>query len=706
MKTFYNMLVFALCVSFTGSAISQTDSVKYQTDEIIVTGTRVEQKIIDIPFSVQRIDKELWKSSRQQGLNDVLTSVPGLFLQSRYGNHDVRVTIRGFGSRSNTGIRGVRILLDGIPESEPDGQTRVEALDFTAIGKIELVKGNSSSLYTNAPGGVINFFSDKFFPGTFALLDNEFGSYDLRKNALKFGLNSANSRFMLTSSYENYKGYRDHSQEYQTRVNSIFETNFTRKSVLTLYGYYVSGLIKIPGSLTLTNYNTNDTMANPRDKNSRDSKRVTKKGRLGMTYNTRLGKEDNHVVEVTAYGTIKDLERTAKTYRIFARYGIGSSFRYINKLKFGERTNEFSVGGDLYYQTGPVSEFVNNAGESGAFVSLSDETISNVGFYATDQVTVIKDRVSLLLTGRYDRVNFKSDDQSPQQFRDTTRLFDQFTPKASLNFKLTRNIAFYTSYGLGFDSPAANEMDNYPTSTDPNVTINPDLMAQKSNNFEAGIKGDLPGLKDKYFKNTFVELTFFSSKIKDEIVPFNVDGTVYYRNAGSTQRNGLEFGVSSEIIKGLSLKAAYTYSDFKYKDYTAHFITTIPGFKDSVVTYNNNIVPSVPKNLFSGDLAYQYVIQKKYTLFAKVNFQYVDKMFVDDFNTDSLKTAPYALLNAQIGASINIGSINVLAYAGINNIADKKYVGFININSDKYEFYEAGPHRNFFGGLTLGYMFR
>ncbi|MDP2365030.1 MAG: TonB-dependent receptor plug domain-containing protein, partial [Ignavibacteria bacterium] len=139
--------------------IDQIDSIKYQTDEVIVTGTRTNQKIIDIPYSVVRISPTQYKYDRKVSISDVLNAVPGVFMQSRYGNHDVRISIRGFGSRSNTGIRGVRILLDGIPESEPDGQTRIESIDFNSIGSIEIVKGNSSSLYTNAPGGVINFIN-------------------------------------------------------------------------------------------------------------------------------------------------------------------------------------------------------------------------------------------------------------------------------------------------------------------------------------------------------------------------------------------------------------------------------------------------------------------------------------------------------------------------------------------------------------------
>ena len=125
------------------------DTLYYELDNVVITGTRVKKRIIDIPYPVYRINNTNFVFDRKIGINEVLASVPGVFMQSRYGNHDVRISIRGFGSRSNSGIRGVRILLDGIPESEPDGQTRIEAIDFNSIGKIEIAKGNSSSLYTN-----------------------------------------------------------------------------------------------------------------------------------------------------------------------------------------------------------------------------------------------------------------------------------------------------------------------------------------------------------------------------------------------------------------------------------------------------------------------------------------------------------------------------------------------------------------------------
>jgi iron complex outermembrane receptor protein len=589
-KTIFLILSF-LTLGIVNDIIAQVDTNFYQTEEVVITGTRTDKKIIDIPYSVSRIGSRDWQSSRKQGVNEVLNFVPGVFFQSRYGNHDVRISIRGFGSRSNSGIRGVRVLLDGIPESEPDGQTRIESIDFTAIGNIEVVKGNSSSLYTNAPGGVINFLSDVNFSKNFVVLDNDFGAYGLRKNAVKVGLNSGNSRFMLTTSYENYDGYRQHSNEYQSRVNSTFITEISPRTSLKVYGYYVNGLIKLAGSQTLAEYIA-DPYSSDATTLARNLMRYTRKGRLGITYSTKFGNNDNNVFEITGYGTIKDLTRTDSRYRIFTRSGLGASVKYINYAVIGKRNNEFTVGSDFFWQGGPMNFFNNVNGNKGDnVVAVSNEKLGNMGFYFLDQYSVVPNKMDVLVSGRYDRVDYTSEDWQ-QGNTDTSRLFQRFTPKVALNYKLTPHIAMYTSFGLGFDSPANNEMDNYPTSSNSGfTTLNPDLQAQKSNNFEFGIKGSLSGTKNNLFMNTFFEATFFHSLIQDEIIPFVVDNAYFYRNAGKTRRIGLETGLNTEIVKGLTLKAAYTYSKFEYIEYSALLMKTAPVFTETIENYSNNIVP-------------------------------------------------------------------------------------------------------------------
>ena len=697
--------LFAQVLVVGDTSITKLDTLSYETDDVVVTATRVEKKIIDIPYPVIRLKNTQYKFSRRVSVDDVLENVPGLFLQSRYGNHDVRVSIRGFGSRSNTGIRGVRILLDGIPESEPDGQTRIEAIDFNSVGSIEVVKGNSSSLYTNAPGGVINFINDIYFPYSFITQFNEFGSFNLRRNGLKFGVRTDKYGLLGTYSYHNYEGFRPHSQDYWHIFNTAVDLVPGDGSNLQLFFYFVDGLIKLPGSLTKEEFEETPYQAAEREV-GRDTKRITTKGRLGLKFNTTFGKNNNQEIEILPYGTIKYFHRTSAEYRIMNRYGLGSSFRYINRHTIADLDNELSVGGDLLYQTGPIEYYENIGGQKGDQLNaLTKETIGNNGFYISDFFELYDKRLYLLLTGRYDNVYYEVTDQLLGT-RSAFRRFEAFTPKAALNFKLTPFIAIYTSYGLSFDSPAGNEMDNYPTSSDPAILLNPDLAAQKSNNFEIGIKGNIRSPEQQFFSNIVFEATFFNILIEDEIIPFEVYGDVFFRNAAKTTRNGLELGISLELMDGLNLQSSYTYSNFRYDEYFA--LTITPDLDTLTQNFSGNVVPSVPLHNIFLSLAYTRALTSQITGFIRGSIRYVSEMYVNDenyFDDDNGRTSNYTILNAGIGFDMLFGRFNILVSAGMNNITDKVYVGFININSSNGRFYEAGEPQSWYVGINLGYSF-
>jgi iron complex outermembrane receptor protein len=678
------------------SSMARVDSLSYETDDVVVTATRVEKKIIDIPYPVIRINNTQYEYARRVTLGDVVQNVPGLFLQNRYGNHDVRVSIRGFGSRSNSGIRGVRILLDGIPESEPDGQTRIEAIDFNSVGSIEIVKGNASSLYTNAPGGVINFINDINFPYSFVTQFNDFGSYELHQNGIKFGVRTDKYGFLGTYSYHNYQGYRPHSQDYWNIFNTVVDLLPGDGTNLKVLGYFVDGLIKLPGSLTLDQYNEDPYQANQRDVD-RDTKRITKKGRVGLLFNTDFGGSKYHVFEIVPYGTIKYFERTSAEYRIIDRYGIGSSLKYIYKGPIGKLDNEFSIGGDVLYQTGPVAYFNNIGGTKGDnLTALVNDDISNYGIYFSENLELYNNQLYMLLTGRYDNIYFQSTDQLLNS-RSNSRSFNQFTPKLALNYKLTQSVAIYTSYGYSFDSPAGNELDNY----DRSKLLNPDLNAQKSGNFEIGIKGNLIYPYNHFFNNIIFEATFFNIMIDDEIIPFEVYGDVFYRNAAKTNRTGLEIGGSVDIVNGLNLQLSYAYSNFVYDEYIA---TTITIDLDTLTRdFSGNIPPSIPDNNLFAALSYTHNLTQQITGFLRGSVRYVSGMFVDDAN--SAKTEGYTTLNAGIGFDMIFGKFNILLSGGLNNILDEVYVGFININSSNGQYYEAGEPLYWYAGLNLGYTF-
>ncbi len=680
--------------------ISPKDSSSINIDEVVITGTRVSKKIIDIPYPVTRINFVDYRYDKKIGVDDVLSSVPGMFIQSRYGNHDVRISIRGFGSKSNSGIRGVRILLDDIPESEPDGQTRIEAIDFQAVNRIEIAKGNLSSLYTNAPGGVINFINDIDFMRSFGVQFNQFGSFGLRRNGIKLGLRTDNYGLLASYSNHSYEGYRPHNNEHWNIINSVLETSPSENTSLKMLFYFADGIIKLPGALTKEEFEANPFQADQRFID-RDTKRISTKGRFGLRFTSKFGHNLNNELELTAYSTLKYFERTSREYRIINRYGLGLRVRYLNKSKIMGKTNELLIGSDLLFQPARTEYYANINGKKGdQIIQLLNEKIYNNGFYISNNYEITKDGLYLLLAGRYDYINFKLKEETLPS-RSDSRNFNAFVPKVALNYKLSKWISVYTSYSLSYDSPAKNELESF----DPTILYNHELKAQETKSFEVGIKGNLLNSEAVVLRHMQFEATFFNLNINNEIVPYEVYGEVFFRNAAKTNRRGLELGSRIELYKDLKFTFAYTFSDFIYGEYSAMSveIDSAGNIIEKEKDFSGNIVPSVPKNNLFLSLSYSHTIIKNITGFAKFSFSGISGLWVNDANTD--KTKSYQLLNSVLGLDMKFGKLNIMMSGGMNNLLDEVYVGFTNTNSAEKRFYEAGEPRNYFVSLNIGYRF-
>ena len=693
----YLILVFLTFITSLCFPQENEDSLKYETEELVITGTRTFEKIIDIPYSVFRVDKNELNYGRKVSAKDVLADVPGLFLQTRYGGSDLRISLRGFGMRSNTGVRGIRILQDGIPESEPDGQTTIDAVDFSSLGGVEVVKGNLSSLYANAPGGVVNFLSDMNFTSNFVTLNNQMGSYGFRQNGLKFGLEDVNNRFYTSYFYRNLDGYRAHSQSDEHLINSVYEGYIGRKSTISVLGNYVNSFSRDPNSLTQEEYNTDPFQASPLAV-SQDFRNKIEKGRLAVKYKTLFGKDDANEIELTGYGGIKELMSADLNYVSYStRYSLGSLIRFSNRSKILNRGNIFSAGMDYAYQNGPITEYANINGKQDVTVQNEyNSSLSNIGFYVFDQINFLENKMDFYFSTRYDKNVFSRTNFIPFGGTDTFRVFQSFTPKVALNYKLTPSIALYTSYGLGYDIPALSELNNTPVSTNIRYSLNPDLDAQKSGNYELGIKANILNQKSEFMRKLFFEVTFFNYALTDEIVPFVINQVSYFRNAGKTTRTGLECGFKSEPFEGIELTINYTRTNFKYNDYKATIYTPSGNY---VEDYSGNYVPAVPQNIFNFILNYEFELTDFITGLLQWDCDYLTKMYTNDKNSES--TSEYFYGNFMLGITFNFKKFGAIFYFGGNNIFDKRYTGFVNTNDYFGRYYSMGEPRNFYSGLTL-----
>lgn len=697
-------LSLLLLLAFTSLSFAQEeerDSLKYETEELVITGTRTMEKIIDIPFSVFRVDKKELMFGKKVSAKNVLADVPGLFLQSLYGNKDIRVTIRGYGTRSNTGVRGVKILQDGIPESEPDGETVVDAIDFTSLGGVEVVKGNLSSIYGNSPGGVVNFLTDIYFPDNYVASNNQYGSYGFLQNGGKVGIKTNNYRFFMSYNYRNLEGFRDHSGEFGHLVNSMFEGYLGSKSSIQVLANYVRGINRNPGSLTKDQFDVNPMQA--RDLAvSQDFRTESKKGRLAVRFKSYFGKDDANEIEITGYGGMKDYLKTDdETYMISNRNSLGSLIRFTNKSKLKNRNNMFTAGMDYSFQSGPRTLYDNVNGMKGLTVIDQFEDLqSSLGFYLEDQFEVLKDKSNLFFSSRYDRVSLSKNSLQFHGFTDTSRVFNNFTPKIGLNYKITPYIALYTSYGIGVDIPAVSELDNNYTTSNTKYTLNPDLKPQNSQNYELGIKGNILNRESEFMRKIKFEATFFDYVIMNEIIPFTINQNTFFRNATRTNRLGMEFGFMCEPFEGIEVVTNYTLTNFKYQNYSA----VIQGPSGNTVeNYDGNFVPSIPRHILNFIFNYEFEVSRNLNGLLQWDCDYLTSMYVNDNNSASAPS--YFFGNVMAGVNFNIGKFNTVFYTGINNIFDKRYVGFININDYYGRYYSAGEPRSVYSGLNISYKF-
>jgi iron complex outermembrane receptor protein len=356
---------------------------------------------------------------------------------------------------------------------------------------------------------------------------------------------------------------------------------------------------------------------------------------------------------------------------------------------------------DYANQAGPVTNFENLYGNRG--ISVENEyngRLSNVGFFILDHVNLVPDQLELFLSGRFDRDVFSSEQYIPFGLTDTSRIFQKFAPKAGLNYKLLPSIALYASYGLSYDIPALRELINTPLSSNIKYTLNSDINAQQSNNFELGIKGDIVNAESEFMRKIFFEATFFHYVIRDEIIPFVINQQTYYRNAARTNRTGVEIGIKTKPFEGVEFTTNYTFTNFRYDNYVVEEFTPSGTLSKS---YTDNVVPSVPKHILNFILNYEFDVSESLLGLLQWDCDYLSSMYVDDANSGT--TPAYLYTNPMAGISYSWRQLHSTAFMGITNVFDRHYAGYINVNDYYGRYFEAGEPRSFYSGINISCQF-
>ena len=552
---------------------------------VVVTAPRVATPITDVPAAISVVDKTAIQSGQPTiGLDESLVRVPGVFTQNRFNfAQDLRFSIRGFGARAAFGIRGIKILVDGIPETLPDGQSDLDSLDLGAVQRVEVLRGPTSALYGNASGGVINIVSEDGPARPFVEARTTHGEYGLWKMQLKSGGQVGPLNYLLSASRLELGGFRRHSRAESLNVNGKLRLEINKASQLTaLLSVVEAPQADDPGALTRAEAEADPRQAAPNNLRFGAGEEVTQ-GRLGLVYRWEF--LPLHDLEVTGYYTGRQF-RNAIPFRTveFERSVFGGGLKYGYRGAVFAHRSRLTAGVDVQHQRDRRKNFDNVNGRSGTMLLLSqDERATSVGPYVQEEFDVLDD-LTLVLGGRYDNVHFSVDDFLTANGDDTgARTFDQLTGRFGLLYRVRPAVHLYVNVAQSFETPTFTEIVNRPAG---GGGINSEIKPQKAINYEIGGKGEA-------WRRLTYEVALFYITLEDELIRFSdATGRDFFRNAGASQRYGVELGASLEILPGLRAHVAYTYLKTRFQEF----------IKNGMSLRGNDVPGLPPHQVYAEDL--------------------------------------------------------------------------------------------------------
>lgn len=657
-------------------------------DAITVTGTRVARPSMEVPASIDRVEAEDIRFARPMvNLSESLGRVPGIVVQNRQNYaQDLQITSRGFGGRSTFGVRGLRLITDGIPASFPDGQGQVSHFDLGSAQSVEVLRGPFAVMHGNAAGGVINVVTERGEPGVGG--DFSLGSFNTRRIGLKVGFDGG----LLNTSRFHTDGYRQHSSAEREQMNAKLALPMAASSSLTLVAnVFASPATQDPLGLTRAQMN-----ADPRQVAATALTFDTRKSQAQQQLGTAFAhKFSGWTLHAAVYGGHRDVRQylaiplatqnvathSGGVIDLDRNYG-GGSLRLTSDSSLLGRPFTLTLGGEVERMVERRLGFINNNGAIAGLKRDEDDTVTAAGVYAQGEWR-FAERWIALAGLRANRVAFRAvdffivgingDDSGRRNYSATT-------PAAGILYRLSPAASVYANYGRGFETPTFAELA-YRTS---GAGLNFGLNASRSRHLEAGIKALLG-------ERLRLNAALFDVATRDEIaIESNAGGRSTFKNAGRTHRGGVELGANASLPMGFDALLAWTRLEAKFLDTFASVANT-PAV--AVTVPAGSKLPGVPRSSLYAELRWRHAPSG---FRAAFEFQRKARVWVDDRNSEAADA--YGIANVAAGFTQLAGNWRFSEFLRIDNLGNRRYAGSVVVNDANLRFYEPAPGRNYIIG--------
>ena len=695
-------ITMGMASTFVWSEESSNDQIE-PLPVIKVEATRTDTPYMQTPASVYRIDAPKNDQSLQVNLTELVKGIPSVQLRNRENYaQDLQLSMRGFGARSTFGVRGIRLYVDGIPATMPDGQGQTSNIDMNSLSHLEVLTGPFSSLYGNSSGGAV-LATTREGQGKDSIEMNYAGGSHNKNRAgivLQGGAKNQNEpSYIVSSSYFDTDGYRDHSGANKVLSNAKLTWNLDDGSKINWVTNYVKIHADDPGGLTRADWEKNPKQVakNVLDYNARKKIDQTQ---TGLTWSKPLNDQNELYAmtyigqrQVTQYQSIPDkVQKNPNTpYQAggvidFKRDYYGADFRWTGKDLLPYTQFSAGVAIDAMNEDRQGYQNFNDAGDKGIKGDVRrDErnTLWNVDPYLQASWSFLQ--TMRLDTGvRYSNVHYKSKDHyivglNGDNSGKTT--YEEVLPSVALSWQIIPEVLAYASYAKGFETPTFTEMA-YPAQGGASMF---DLKPSKSDNYELGLKSS----------NTLGDfnLATFYIETKDDIVAAeSMGGRATFRNADKTLRKGIEFAWNKKLWKDIAVNASYAYLD-------ATFDSKVPAAGKVAEIPEGNAIPGIAKNqAFIG-----LVWQPEQGFYAGLDTQFMDKVYVNDINSDA--AASYTVASIYTGYAWKRADWGINGFARVDNLFDKNYAGSVIVNEGSSRFFEPADGRNWSAGLKVSKQF-